>query len=232
MPEDSERSIVPQPPRDLTAPQVGGNRILGEMVESSLAVAKTAAFEAEKLDALVREAKRIQGKVSGMTAENVRAFNLFLRAAQAGHPVAQREVAMCFGFGVGVQSNTNESDRWLRLAAEQGDAEAQSMLGMYRSGVDTEAVKWLRKAAEQGHSEAQMTLGGRYSEGKGVPQDYCEAYVWYQLAADAYATDSTVTGAGWVQDQATAVAAFLSAVQLEKAREIYQGFKRKYSAKR
>ena len=35
---------------------------------------------------------------------------------------------------------------------------------------DAESVKWLRLAAEQGHADAQFFLGLAYSEGKGVPQ--------------------------------------------------------------
>jgi TPR repeat protein len=38
-------------------------------------------------------------------------------------------------------------------------------------------------AAEQGHAGAQGNLGTSYFEGKGVPQDYTEAVVWYRKAA-------------------------------------------------
>ena len=44
---------------------------------------------------------------------------------------------------------------------------------------DAEAVKWYRKAAEQGHADAQTILGMMYKEGKGVPQDDAEAVKWY-----------------------------------------------------
>ena len=45
-----------------------------------------------------------------------------------------------------------------------------------------EAVKWYRKAAEQGESEAQLLLGGMYLEGEGVPKNDIEAYAWVLLA--------------------------------------------------
>jgi TPR repeat protein len=57
-----------------------------------------------------------------------------------------------------------EAVKWWRLAAEQGDADAQSMLGFcYNSGKGVaqdheEAVKWWRLAAEQGHPGAQQSL--------------------------------------------------------------------------
>lgn len=118
------------------------------------------------------------------------------------------------------------------LAAEGGNAEAQWMYGMFRSGTGVESVEWLRKAAEQGDLDAQINIGEFYSNGERVPLDYCQAYAWLQLAADRAAGDPAVTPAGWVQEQAEAVAALLSPVQLEKAQALYQDFKRKHSAKK
>ena len=47
-----------------------------------------------------------------------------------------------------------------------------------------EAVKWYRLAAEQGDANAQYNLGLMYDNGQGVPQDYAEAVKWYRLAAE------------------------------------------------
>ena len=44
-------------------------------------------------------------------------------------------------------------------------------------------MKWYRKAADQGEAAAQHNLGSMYDNGQGVPQDYIEAYVWYNLGA-------------------------------------------------
>lgn len=83
--------------------------------------------------------------------------------------------------------------RALRLAqplAEQGDARAQSLVGLIHytgRGVvrdDAKAAKWLRLAADQGEAAARFRLGLMYSEGHGVPQDHAEAAKWYRLAAD------------------------------------------------
>ena len=48
---------------------------------------------------------------------------------------------------------------------------------------NTEAVKWLRKAADQGNANAQYDLGIAYFKGLGVPQDYPIAYMWLSLGA-------------------------------------------------
>jgi uncharacterized protein len=46
-----------------------------------------------------------------------------------------------------------------------------------------EAVKWLRKAADQGNAHAQYNLGYMYQDGQGVPQNYVQAHMWFNLAA-------------------------------------------------
>jgi TPR repeat protein len=48
---------------------------------------------------------------------------------------------------------------------------------------DKEAVKWYRLAAEQGQSDAQYNLGLKYAKGQGVIQDYKEAVRLFGLAA-------------------------------------------------
>ena len=79
-----------------------------------------------------------------------------------------------------------------RLAAEQGDADAQNNLGvMYVLGEgvpqdDAEAARWYRLAGEQGDAEAQYNLGDMYQPRHIVPdpQDAAEAVRWYRLAAE------------------------------------------------
>jgi len=77
----------------------------------------------------------------------------------------------------------------LRKSAEQGDSNAQYMLGLaYDVGVGAaqdfaEAATWYRKAADQGHAGAQFNLGHVYADGRGVKQDYVQAHMWLNLAA-------------------------------------------------
>ena len=106
-----------------------------------------------------------------------------------------------------------------RPLAEQGDADAQSFLGLtYAEGKGVpqdyiEAAKWYRKAAEQGHASAQYNLGVRHDNGEGVPQDDAEAVKWYCKAAeqgDVWAQNHVGTmyanGAGVPQDDVQAYA--------------------------
>lgn len=77
----------------------------------------------------------------------------------------------------------------VKTAAEQGNTEAQFLLGLqYRAGdgVDRdprEAEKWLRKAAESGHAEAQLTLGELYADAANGLGDAAEAEKWLKAAA-------------------------------------------------
>jgi TPR repeat protein len=82
--------------------------------------------------------------------------------------------------------------RLLRPLAEQGNAEAQTALGlMYDAGHGVpqdyiEAVKWYRCAANQGFTDAQDSLARMYFNGWGVPKDYVQAHMWANLAASSF----------------------------------------------
>jgi TPR repeat protein len=47
---------------------------------------------------------------------------------------------------------------------------------------DAEAASWFVKAAEQGQAEAQLLLGTLFFYGHGVPQSYVSAYAWCDIA--------------------------------------------------
>lgn len=77
---------------------------------------------------------------------------------------------------------------FFRMAAEQGNAEAQFELGqMHAQGLGITqrfeaAADWYLLAAKQGHAKAQFHLGFLYSHGQGVRQDYAKAYQWYCIS--------------------------------------------------
>lgn len=78
------------------------------------------------------------------------------KAANAGHCKAQFEC----GIRNYLLQDYAQAAKWFRMAAEQGDPEAQHYLGsIYEAGEDVgedfeEAEKWYSKAAEQGHKQA------------------------------------------------------------------------------
>jgi len=78
---------------------------------------------------------------------------------------------------------------WIRQAADRGDVQAQTCLGLACSngwGVaedDQVAVTWFRKAAEKGLAQAECYLGARYRDGEGVSKNYDVAKMWLEKAA-------------------------------------------------
>lgn len=73
------------------------------------------------------------------------------------------------------------SARWLRKSADEGNAEAQFVLGFYYSeglGVpkdDVQSALWYQKAADQGHADARYNLGSGYYRSKGVTKGITQA---------------------------------------------------------
>ena len=90
--------------------------------------------------------------------------------------------------GKGVLKDDKEAVKWYRKAADQGQARAQTSLGvMYSFGEGVpqdykEAVKWYRKAANQGFARAQNNLGVMYAYGEGVLKNMTQAKYWIQKA--------------------------------------------------
>lgn len=120
---------------------------------------------------------------------------LLLAAADRGHDLAVSEIDRLFPAirpimaEVGV--DVDEAVRWLRRAAETGEAKAQYQLGrFFLEGSEvlqdpTQGYLWMRKAAAAGHVGAQHYLGCMYQEGHGVPRDENEGRRWLKLAAES-----------------------------------------------
>ena len=94
------------------------------------------------------------------------------------------------------KGNYKKAFFWYEKSAQQGNAEAQFILGsMYYvgKGVSKNSKKtffWHEKSAQQGNAEAQGMLGGMYYLGLGVPKDSKKAVYWLEKSArqgDAYA---------------------------------------------
>jgi hypothetical protein len=121
----------------------------------------------------------------------------------------------------------------LLRAAEQGDANAQYDLGeVYYYGGDSlsanivEALKWWRKAAEQGNGDAQYQLGCAYSEGEGVPKDYVQAYMWFDLAC--WSGETHTLWNPMQEQQREDIAGFITTDQIGQARRLAIEMARKF----
>lgn len=105
-----------------------------------------------------------------------------------------------------------------RKDAEKGDPTAQYKLGvMYGLGLGVaqdyaEAFHWYQRAARSGDARSQSNLGFMYGTGRGVPQDFIQAYAWYNVAS--------ASGEDAARHNRDAVAARMSASQIEKAQKL------------
>ncbi len=120
-----------------------------------------------------------------------------LKAAETGDAGAQFKVGEAL-FNDPAHSNETSAKavRWLRLAAENGNAEAMVLLGrLSRSGVGIlqdfgQSAKWIQTAATRGDSEGMLELGRLYRDGVGVEKDMMQAYIWFNRAAAAHNLDA------------------------------------------
>lgn len=112
---------------------------------------------------------------SGIMAEaqnhDVWAWYQYKKAAAAGHPIAQNNLASFYHIGRGgLPQDDALARQWFRRAAEQGYAKAQNNLAvLYQTGVGGEkdekaAQGWYEKAAGQGFALAQGNLGTLYAK--------------------------------------------------------------------
>ena len=116
----------------------------------------------------------------------------------------------------------------LRERAAKGDADAQFTLAKnYEAGRGglkkdyVEAQHWYREAAEQGDPFAQASLALLYRFGKGVPQDYVQAYMWFQVSVDRL----TGPDRDSIVELRDAAASHMTSQQVEEARRLARDWK-------
>jgi hypothetical protein len=137
----------------------------------------------------------------------------WLPLAEKGDAVAQLELGFSYEgldeglhYGDGCQLIVeSEAVKWYKKAAEQGNAEAEAMLGatyLFGGGVYYnyyEGMRLLRESANGGIVESNFTIGLIFANGSGVPQDYAEAAQWYRRGAERGDFDSQQEMGGYYE---------------------------------
>ena len=159
------------------------------VVGLALAAGYTSRHQPADTEALMIRAWRYANG-EGLPQDDAKAAELFLKAAEHGHPLAMYEIGCYYHLGRGVEQDYLEAAKWWRRAARHGDREAMNNLGVLREqgdGVEkdlVEAFLWYRSAAELGHVDATYMVGAMHANAVGVARDYEAAYAWLQVAAD------------------------------------------------
>ena len=103
--------------------------------------------------------------------------------AEAGDADAQAWLGYAYRFeDLGLMRDYAASESWLRKAADQGNADAQHLLGLTLSD-DAESADWLARASAAGHDRAQLIYGQALVRGVGVARDVVRGYAWLNVAA-------------------------------------------------
>lgn len=91
--------------------------------------------------------------------------------------------------GTGTERDINLAVDWLNKAAEQGNIDAQYLLGTwYLDGnlipkIDSIGIKWIMKAAKEGSIPANNRLAQEYWDGKSIDRNFDTAIALYNSTA-------------------------------------------------
>lgn len=126
----------------------------------------------------------------GTEPDPARAFELALKAANAGEEYGCYLAALCYDQGTGVEQDYAKALEYYTKSAEHGFSMAMGALGyMYETGTGVEqdyakALEWYIKQSAYGDPVAMATVGDMYHKGEGTEQDSTKAMEWYQKAAE------------------------------------------------
>jgi TPR repeat protein len=130
--------------------------------------------------------------LAGTPRNDSRAFELFQKAAAAGHVRAQLNLGILYFRGQGVPADLIQARAWLEKAAASGDPQALYALGrtmsetMGQATADpVRAADLYRRAAEKGHVLAALRYGLALSEGTGIKRDPVAAQRWLIQAQES-----------------------------------------------
>ena len=115
------------------------------------------------------------------------AYDVFVFAAEKGLAPAQSRLGYMYAEGLGVTQDSEKSEHWYRMAANQGDIDAMFSLGNIYYGIRNDfntAFHYYSDAADAGDADAQLSLAYMYLRGEGVEQDYEKAFKWTEKSAE------------------------------------------------
>lgn len=134
-----------------------------------------------------------------------RALIEWLPLAKEEDPRAEYYIGVMFLNGMGVETNYEQGEIWLKLSANRDYTEAQFELGReYVSGIKLkqnvdQGIRWLLSAAKKGHAGAQFGYGllyqqnkvpltsdlmALYTQNRSTAFNFSQAAKWYMQAAE------------------------------------------------
>ncbi|GES84522.1 kinase-like domain-containing protein [Rhizophagus clarus] len=132
----------------------------------------------------------------GVSKDENKTFELFLKAADNNYSIAQVYLAKCFNDGYGTEQNKNLAFSWYQKAAENKSIIGQFYLGYcYEFSIGTEKnetkfIEWYQRATDNGNVTAKLYLANCYRLGNGVEKDVTKAFNYYKTLAEKGISDA------------------------------------------
>lgn len=130
----------------------------------------------------------------GVEVDNETAQEYYLEAALAGYENAREAIDSDFvyqkGYALYWKSKYKEAIKYLQLAADLENVEANDLLGdcyYWGRGVEVDyptSYEYYLFAAENGHARDQYDVGYALQYGKGIAKNITEAVYWYKQSAE------------------------------------------------
>lgn len=134
----------------------------------------------------------------GVERDLKKAFDLYLYAAERGHPEDQNNVGYAYFRGEGVPQDFVKARYWFEKATAQNWGASADKLGLiYLDGSGTKkdltkAFEYFQKGADLGDRSAMVNLGNMFRNGNGTKKDHKKALETYRRAATLGAASAYV----------------------------------------
>lgn len=126
----------------------------------------------------------------GVAEDHGKALKYYRLAAEGKMPEALLKLKDVYSMGgLGVVKDDKEAFKWLKIAADAGDAGSRNQVGnAYALGEGTakdleKAFQYYERSAQQGNANAQYNLGRSYGMGLGVTRSINKMIEWHKKAA-------------------------------------------------
>lgn len=120
------------------------------------------------------------------SGDYAQAFDIYLEAYKAGNMQAACRIGKIYLEGLGVAASKEDAEKFLKIAADNNNADALEMLGnMYWAENESKGVKYLVKAFAAGKKHLAKQLGMYYYDWKREDSDDKLAYKYLQVAVDS-----------------------------------------------
>jgi hypothetical protein len=121
----------------------------------------------------------------GLVKSDKKAAKIWKRAVELGDVDAMVSLGELHQRGSAVKLDKEKAERLFRMAADRGDACAQSILGLLLHSEEKheEAFRYVALAADQGRTSAELNLGLCYKAGEGTEVDLDKARYWFERGA-------------------------------------------------